>query len=78
LSTSLLAGVTPTGRASPKPARAPRQYQLAEPENRMVARQLEKDWEAALAARQQLTEDYQRFIAASGPMVRGCSSPSRL
>ena len=29
--------------------RARRQYQLAEPENRLVARQLEADWEAALA-----------------------------
>jgi hypothetical protein len=27
--------------------RARRQYQLTEPENRLVARQLEKDWEAA-------------------------------
>jgi DNA invertase Pin-like site-specific DNA recombinase len=41
--------------------RARRQYQLAEPENRLVVRQLEKDWEAALAARQQLAEDYQHF-----------------
>ncbi len=29
--------------------RARRQYQLAEPENRLVTRQLEADWEAALA-----------------------------
>lgn len=29
--------------------RARRQYQLAEPENRLVVRQLEKDWETALA-----------------------------
>jgi 3-oxoadipate enol-lactonase len=29
--------------------RARRQYQLAEPENRLVARQLEREWEAALA-----------------------------
>ena len=41
--------------------RARRQYQLAEPENRLVVRQLEKDWEAALADRQQVAEDYQRF-----------------
>ena len=41
--------------------RARRQYQLAEPENRLVVRQLEKDWEAALAERRQLGEDYQRF-----------------
>jgi DNA invertase Pin-like site-specific DNA recombinase len=41
--------------------RARRCYRLAEPENRLVVRQLEKDWEAALAAQQQLTEDYHRF-----------------
>jgi DNA invertase Pin-like site-specific DNA recombinase len=43
--------------------RARRQYQLAEPENRLVARQLEKDWEAALAGRQRLGEEYDRFTA---------------
>jgi DNA invertase Pin-like site-specific DNA recombinase len=44
--------------------RARRQYQLAEPENRLVARQLEKDWETALAERQRLGEEYDRFTAA--------------
>jgi DNA invertase Pin-like site-specific DNA recombinase len=44
--------------------RARRQYQLTEPENRLVARQLEKDWEAALAERQRLGEEYDRFTAA--------------
>jgi hypothetical protein len=43
--------------------RARRQYQLAEPENRLVARQLEKDWEAALAERERLGEEYDRFTA---------------
>src|SRR3954470_253756 len=38
--------------------RARRQYQLAEPENRLVVRQLERDWEAALAERQRLGEEY--------------------
>jgi DNA invertase Pin-like site-specific DNA recombinase len=41
--------------------RARRQYQLAEPENRLVVRQLERDWEAALAAADRLAADYQRF-----------------
>jgi DNA invertase Pin-like site-specific DNA recombinase len=41
--------------------RARRQYQLAEPENRLVVRQLEKDWESALAELDRLTGDYQRF-----------------
>jgi hypothetical protein len=41
--------------------RARRGYRLAEPENRLVVRQLEGDWEAALAAQQRLLEDYDRF-----------------
>jgi DNA invertase Pin-like site-specific DNA recombinase len=41
--------------------RARRQFQLAEPENRLVARQLEADWEAALAESARLEADYQRF-----------------
>src|SRR5215469_7800226 len=41
--------------------RARRQYQLAEPENRLVVRQLEREWEAALAERAGLGEDYQRY-----------------
>jgi DNA invertase Pin-like site-specific DNA recombinase len=41
--------------------RARRQYQLAEPENRLVTRQLEADWEAALAEAARLEADYQRF-----------------
>jgi DNA invertase Pin-like site-specific DNA recombinase len=41
--------------------RARRQYKLAEPENRLVVRQLEKEWEAALAEAGQLEADYQRF-----------------
>ena len=44
--------------------RARRQYQLAEPENRLVVRQLEKDWETALAERQRLGEEYDRFTAS--------------
>jgi DNA invertase Pin-like site-specific DNA recombinase len=41
--------------------RARRQYQLAEPENRLVIRQLEAGWEAALAEAARLEADYQRF-----------------
>ena len=41
--------------------RARRQYQLAEPENRLVVRQLEREWEAALAERARLGEEYQRY-----------------
>jgi DNA invertase Pin-like site-specific DNA recombinase len=48
-------------RAAIAAARARRCYRLAEPENRLVVRQLEADWEAALAAQQRLQEDYDRF-----------------
>src|SRR6516225_3046531 len=48
-------------RARYAAGRARRQYQLAEPENRLVARQLETDWEAALAEADRLQADYQRF-----------------
>ena len=41
--------------------RVRRQYQLAEPENRLVARQLEREWEAALAERANLGEEYERY-----------------
>jgi DNA invertase Pin-like site-specific DNA recombinase len=48
-------------RAQVAADRARRCYRLAEPENRLVVRQLEADWEAALAAQQRLREDYDRF-----------------
>jgi DNA invertase Pin-like site-specific DNA recombinase len=48
-------------RARYAAGRARRQYQLAEPENRLVVRQLEADWEAALAEVTRLEADYQRF-----------------
>jgi DNA invertase Pin-like site-specific DNA recombinase len=50
-------------RAAYDAERAARQYHAVEPENRLVARTLERAWEAKLAARQQLDEDYQRFIS---------------
>ncbi len=42
--------------------RAERQYQTVEPENRLVARTLEQQWEAALTAQAQLQADYARFL----------------
>ena len=50
-------------RAAMEAERAARHYQLVEPENRLVARQLAQTWEAKLAAQQQLQEDYQRFCS---------------
>ncbi len=48
-------------RAAFNAERAGRHYHLVEPENRLVARQLAKEWEETLTAHQQLQEDYQRF-----------------
>lgn len=51
-------------RARQAADRARRQYQLAEPEHRLVARHLERQWEQALADLERLTVDYQRFTEA--------------
>lgn len=48
-------------RAAYEVTRAERQYHLAEPENRLVVRQLEQTWEEKLAAQQQLDQAYHRF-----------------
>jgi DNA invertase Pin-like site-specific DNA recombinase len=49
-------------RAAYESHRAGRYYRLVEPENRLVGRQLAKDWEGKLATQQKLKEDYRRFI----------------
>jgi DNA invertase Pin-like site-specific DNA recombinase len=41
--------------------RARRQYAAVEPENRLVARTLEREWEAALAEQTRLEAEYERF-----------------
>jgi hypothetical protein len=43
--------------------RACRQYQAVEPANRLVARTLERQWEAALAAEATVHAEYARFLA---------------
>jgi len=48
-------------RARYEAERAARQYQAVEPENRLVARELERRWEEALAEQGRLAEDYERF-----------------
>ena len=45
--------------------RARRCYQAVEPENRLVARQLEADWEQALAEQRRLTEEHDRFAQST-------------
>ena len=48
-------------RAAFEAERSGRHYQLVEPENRLVARQLAQEWEAKLRTQQQLEEEYRRF-----------------
>ena len=50
-------------RARQEVDRAERQYQLAEPENRLVVRTLEARWEGALKQQRQEQEEYDRFLA---------------
>jgi DNA invertase Pin-like site-specific DNA recombinase len=49
-------------RARYESDRAARQYHAVEPENRLVARQLEHLWEEALRAHRELEEAYDRFL----------------
>jgi hypothetical protein len=48
-------------RAAIEVDRAARQYQACEPENRLVARELERRWEEALKQKQRLDDEYDRF-----------------
>lgn len=50
-------------RARYETDRAGRQYARVEPENRLVARELERRWEAALQEQARLEQDYQQFCA---------------
>lgn len=45
--------------------RACRQYQACEPENRLVARELERRWEETLKAQRQLADEYDRFTRSA-------------
>jgi DNA invertase Pin-like site-specific DNA recombinase len=51
-------------RARYETDRAARQYQAVEPENRLVARELERRWEEALHGQRRLEEDYERFCGS--------------
>jgi hypothetical protein len=59
----------PLERAAYEAERAARHYRLIEPEHRLVARQLAKEWEGALLAHRQLQEDYTRFVQAQPPLL---------
>ncbi len=50
-------------RAGIESERMYRQYNAVEPENRLVARTLEKQWEEALASEEKLKQEYERYMA---------------
>jgi len=52
-------------RAAIEVDRACRQYQACEPENRLVARELERRWEEALKSQRQLDDEYDRFVRSA-------------
>ena len=57
-------------RAHYETERARRQYDTVEPENRLVARELESRWEEALREEQRLKEEYARCQAETEDCVR--------
>lgn len=61
-------------RARYEAARARRQYDQVEPENRLVARELERAWEAALAEQRRLEREYEGLCHAR---PRGLSDEER-
>jgi DNA invertase Pin-like site-specific DNA recombinase len=56
-------------RAQYEVERAARQYQACEPENRLVARELERRWEEALLEQRQLTDQFERWQRAAPPRL---------
>jgi DNA invertase Pin-like site-specific DNA recombinase len=64
-------------RAHYETERAERQYQAVEPENRLVARELERRWEEALQEQGRLAEDYERFCR-SQPATLSAAEQERI
>jgi DNA-binding CsgD family transcriptional regulator len=50
-------------RADYETALARRRYEAVDPDNRLVARTLERDWEAAMTTKRALADDHQRALA---------------
>jgi DNA invertase Pin-like site-specific DNA recombinase len=49
--------------------RAARQYHACEPENRLVARELERRWDEALSEQRKLTDEFERWQRAAPPCL---------
>jgi DNA invertase Pin-like site-specific DNA recombinase len=63
-------------RAQEEAQRAFRQYDAAEPENRLVVRTLERNWEETLQAVRTLQEEYDRFRASRAATLSPCERRS--
>lgn len=61
-------------RAAYESERAARHYHLVDPENRLVARQLEREWEQELAEQKKLEEEHHRYERSQ---PRGLSESER-
>jgi DNA invertase Pin-like site-specific DNA recombinase len=64
-------------RVGQEVARAERQYQAVEPENRLVARTLEARWEDAFKKQREVEEEYHRFLAKL-PVSIGAADRERI
>jgi hypothetical protein len=64
-------------RAAHEAGRAERQYLAVEPENRLVARGLERKWEEALRTERDLREEYERFLKDQPPLL-GAEEEARI
>jgi DNA invertase Pin-like site-specific DNA recombinase len=64
-------------RARYEAERVQRQYHAVEPENRLVARTLEKAWEEALLAEARLQEEYNRF-SRTGPQPLSAADQAKI
>ncbi len=64
-------------RARYEAERARRQYDAVEPENRLVARSLERAWEDKLRAAEAIEQDYTRW-RSEGPLVIGAADRAQL
>lgn len=64
-------------RARYEAERAQRQYHAVEPENRLVARTLEKAWEQALSAEAHVQEEYDRF-RCTGPQPLSVADQAKI
>ena len=56
-------------RAQYEAGRAERQYKAVDPENRLVARTLEQQWEESLCFCQRAHDDYDRFVVTRPPQL---------